>query len=173
MPQIARVSRFVLWICRHFTKSQIEQMVKELNDILANRNPEVKPKDDFREKHPHWRRYQPDPTPPHSTPPEPPRVRLNWKQLLIDLKKNGKRSSAGQCPQSAQPCAGNVALPGVLRAPRVPLLQQRERTFPGALQTVRQRHPGQSTLPQARQVVVSALRPSALPLERTSQQFSL
>ncbi len=36
MAQVTRVSRFVLWICRHFTKSQIQQIVKELDDILAN-----------------------------------------------------------------------------------------------------------------------------------------
>ena len=87
MSQVTRVSRFVLWICRHFTKSQIELIIKELGDILANRNPAVKPKDDFREKHPHWRRYHADPTPPATTPPAPARARLNWKQLLADLKK--------------------------------------------------------------------------------------
>ena len=86
MAQITRVSRFVLWICRHFTKSQIEQIIKELSDVVANRNPAVKPKDDFQEKHPHWRVYRADPTPPRTTPP-PARARLNWKQLLADLKK--------------------------------------------------------------------------------------
>jgi len=86
MAQATRVSRFVLWMCRRFTKSQIEQIVKELSDILANRNPEVKPRDDFKEKHPHWRQYHPDPTPPLTAPPVV-RPRLNWKQLLADLKK--------------------------------------------------------------------------------------
>ena len=86
MIQMTRVSRFVLWICRRFTKSQIEQIIKELNDILANRNPEVKPKDDFKEKHPHWRQYHPDPTPPQIEP-SVTHPRLNWKHLLADLKK--------------------------------------------------------------------------------------
>jgi hypothetical protein len=87
MTYVSRVSRFVLWICRHFTKSQIELIIKELDDILANRNPEVKPKDDFREKHPHFHCYHADPTPPTTTAPTPTRVHLNWKQLLTDLKK--------------------------------------------------------------------------------------
>lgn len=83
---MVQVSRFVLWICRHFTKSQIEQIIKELSYILANRHPEIKPKDDFKEKHPHWRRYHPDPTPPRTEPPVA-RPRLNWKHLLADRKK--------------------------------------------------------------------------------------
>ena len=43
-----RISRFVIWICSKFDREQIERIVRELQDILANRNPEVKPKDDFK-----------------------------------------------------------------------------------------------------------------------------
>jgi hypothetical protein len=42
------VSRFVIWICSKFDRQQIERIVGELQDILANRNPEIKPKDDFK-----------------------------------------------------------------------------------------------------------------------------
>ena len=42
------VSRFVIWICSKFNREQIERIVLELQEILANRNPEVKPKDDFK-----------------------------------------------------------------------------------------------------------------------------
>jgi len=91
---MTQVSRFVIWICRHFTKTQIELIIKELTDVLANRNPEVKPRDDFQEKHPHWRKYSVDPTPPRSTPPTPTSPKLNWKQLLVDSKKKtGKEVS--------------------------------------------------------------------------------
>ena len=43
-----RISRFVIWICSKFTREQVERIVVELQDVLANRNPEVKPKDDFK-----------------------------------------------------------------------------------------------------------------------------
>jgi hypothetical protein len=43
-----QVSRFAVWICQKFDRSQIERMVKELQNILANKNPDVKPKDDFK-----------------------------------------------------------------------------------------------------------------------------
>ena len=43
-----RISRFVIWICSKFNREQIERIVLELQEVLANRNPEVKPQDDFK-----------------------------------------------------------------------------------------------------------------------------
>lgn len=63
-----KISRFVLWICSKFTREQITMIVKELTEILENKNPEVKPKDDFKEKHPHYRNFYVDPKPPASKP---------------------------------------------------------------------------------------------------------
>ena len=59
-----RLSRFVIWICSKFTRSDIEFIVDELLDILKNRNPEVKPKDDIKEQQPNYRSFFVDPTPP-------------------------------------------------------------------------------------------------------------
>jgi len=64
-----RVSRFVIWICSRFTREQIEFIVKELSTILKSRNPSVKPKDDFKEKHPNYRKFIVDSTPPLTTQP--------------------------------------------------------------------------------------------------------
>jgi hypothetical protein len=64
-----RLSRFVLWVCSKFTKEQIEFIVKELTNILKNRNPAVKPKDDFQEKHPNYRKFFVDATPPLTQSP--------------------------------------------------------------------------------------------------------
>ena len=63
-----RISRFVIWICSKFTKAEIEVIVKELTDILNNRNPEVKPKDDFKENHPNYRNFYSAPKPPLTSP---------------------------------------------------------------------------------------------------------
>lgn len=63
-----RVSRFVIWICSKFNREQIERIIKDLQEILANRNPEVKPKDDFKEKHPNYREFSVDPNPPLKQP---------------------------------------------------------------------------------------------------------
>ena len=63
-----KISRFVIWICSKFTREQIEKIIRQLNDILQNRNPEIKPKDDFKEKHPNYRKFSVDPNPPLSSP---------------------------------------------------------------------------------------------------------
>ena len=44
-----KISRFVIWLCSKFNREELEKIVKELSDILANRNPDVKPKDDFKQ----------------------------------------------------------------------------------------------------------------------------
>ncbi len=63
-----RISRFVIWICSKFNREQIERIINDLQDILSNRNPEVKPKDDFKEKHPNYRNFSVDPNPPLKKP---------------------------------------------------------------------------------------------------------
>lgn len=43
-----RLNRFVIWLCSKFDREQLEQIVHQLQEILANRNPELKPRDDFK-----------------------------------------------------------------------------------------------------------------------------
>ena len=70
MSNLSGIARFVVWICSKFTKTEIEQIVVGLSDVLTNRNPEVKPKDDFKEKRPNYRSFIVDPQPPLAEPPE-------------------------------------------------------------------------------------------------------
>lgn len=86
-----KINRFVIWICSKFTRSEIEQIIKELSDILADRNPEVKPRDDFKEKHPNYRNFVVDPEPPLTASPKPT-PRLNWKELVVKYKEQYGRS---------------------------------------------------------------------------------
>jgi transposase-like protein len=79
-----KIDRFVIWICSKFTRSEIESIIKGLSDVLANRNPDVKPKDDFKEKHPHFRDFFVDPNPPLTESPKPTQPKLYWKELLAD-----------------------------------------------------------------------------------------
>jgi len=71
-----QVSRFVVWICSKFNREQIERIVKDLQEILSNRNPEIKPKDDFKEKHPNYRDFSVDPDPPLKKPVKKTEVKL-------------------------------------------------------------------------------------------------
>jgi hypothetical protein len=69
MSSSSRIARFIIWICSKFTRIEIEQIVTGLSDVLQNRDPEVKPKDDFKEKHPNYRQFSVDPKPPLTEPP--------------------------------------------------------------------------------------------------------
>ncbi len=65
---MSKITRFVIWICSKFTRAEIEQIIAGLSDVLGNLNPEVKPKDDFKEKHPNYRVFFVDPLPPLTEP---------------------------------------------------------------------------------------------------------
>lgn len=81
-----KIQRFVIWICSKFTRSEIEEIIQGLADVLANRDPAVKPKDDFKEKHPNYRNFFVDPEPPLTSPPKP-KPKLNYKKLLVEYEK--------------------------------------------------------------------------------------
>lgn len=55
-----KIIRFVIWICSKFTKIEIEHIVQELTKILSNQNPEIKPKDSFKQEHPNYRKFYVD-----------------------------------------------------------------------------------------------------------------
>jgi len=59
-----KVQRFVIWICNKFNREQIQHIVDELINVLEDKNPELKPRDHFREKHPKYRDFSADPSAP-------------------------------------------------------------------------------------------------------------
>jgi hypothetical protein len=65
-----KIIRFVIWICSKFSKLEIEQIVSELSKILSNQNPEIKPKDAFKQEHPNYRTFTVDSTPPLTSKPD-------------------------------------------------------------------------------------------------------
>ena len=85
---MSKIARFIIWICSKFTKNEIEQIIAGLLDVLEDRNPEVKPKDDFKEKHPHYRDFSVDPLAPLTEPPQPkePLPLKDYKQILAAYK---------------------------------------------------------------------------------------
>lgn len=115
-----KISRFVIWICARFYREQIEEIIRQLQEILDNRNPEVKPKDDFKEKHPNYRDFYVDPKPPHTEPPVSKETtpQLDWRDLLhtyqkqnnrplkpVKHRKNQKLPAKVVCPHCGAPAA--------------------------------------------------------------------
>lgn len=85
---MSKVSRFVIWICSKFTRKEIEYIVNGLLDVINNRNPEVKPKDDFKEKHPQYRKFSVDPLPPLTERPasQSDTTHKNYKLILEEYR---------------------------------------------------------------------------------------
>jgi putative transposase len=87
---MSKIARFVIWICSKFTKNEIQQIIAGLLDVLENRNPDVKPKDDFKEKHPIYRKFSVDPLAPLTQPQhakKEPTPSLDWRDLLASYEK--------------------------------------------------------------------------------------
>ena len=61
---VKKVQRFVIWICKKFNREQILHIVDELIKVLEDKNPELKPRDHFKEKHPKYRDFSADPLAP-------------------------------------------------------------------------------------------------------------
>jgi len=85
---MSKIARFVIWICSKFTRIEIEQIIAGLSDVLNNRDPEVKPKDDFKEKHPNYRNFSVDPLPPltESQTVKPSAQPKDYKVLLSEYQ---------------------------------------------------------------------------------------
>lgn len=86
-----KIARFVLWLCRNFTRQELEEMIQRLQQILSEREPEIPPRDDFKQQHPHYRDFYVDALPPLKEPAAAPLPRLDWKQLLADYEKEHGR----------------------------------------------------------------------------------
>lgn len=88
-----KIARFVIWICSKFNKAEVVQIINGLQQVLAERNPEIKFKDDFKEKHPNYRDYYIDPLPPLTQKPnkkESP-AGLDWQELLKAYEQRNGR----------------------------------------------------------------------------------
>ena len=82
---MTKIARFIIWICSKFTKTEIEQIINGLADVLQDRNPDVKPKNDFQEKHPNYRNFSVDPKPPLT------------ETSLLTLKKKPLQQKTTRC----------------------------------------------------------------------------
>lgn len=110
MPKIAR---FIIWICSRFTKAEIEQIITGLVDVLQDRNPEVKPKDDFKEKHPNYRDFAVPPLPPLTEAPKKVQsLHKDYRKLLAEYEQaHGTALSPVRYRSGSPPVPDLVACP--------------------------------------------------------------
>lgn len=88
-----KIMRFVVWICKHFNRDEILEIVDELVKVLNDQNPDLKPKDDFKEKHPNYRDFSTDPLAPiDAADIVKPVSKLNYKSLLLEYESTHGKS---------------------------------------------------------------------------------
>jgi hypothetical protein len=65
---MSKITKFVVWICSKFSRQQVEAIVSELTNILKDASSRFGPRDEFKEEHPNYRNFDPDPTEPLTEP---------------------------------------------------------------------------------------------------------
>ena len=99
------IPRLVLWLCRKFTRQDLQDLVEQRQEILAGRQPEPQPRDDFRQQHPHYRDFYVDPRAPLTPPPTPPPAApsLDWQQLCAQYQRQHGRPLSPVRRRAARP----------------------------------------------------------------------
>ena len=77
---MGKLSRIVIWLCRKFSRNELEKIIEELTSILKNPNSEVQLKNEFREEHPNYRDFRADGNAPLSAEELPARHKKKRKR---------------------------------------------------------------------------------------------
>lgn len=82
----------IIWLCKKFNREQLLELIDQLIKILHDKNSEIKPKDDFKEKHPNYRNFKADPLAPLNTAEFfESKSDLDYKNILAQYgKEHGK-----------------------------------------------------------------------------------
>jgi C4-type Zn-finger protein len=68
-PNMYKISRFIVWICSHFRREDIQRITAELTMILNDPNAKFMiKKDEFKEEHPNYRNFDADEDSPLNEP---------------------------------------------------------------------------------------------------------
>jgi len=84
--------KLIIWLCKKFNREELLELIHEINLILKDKYSNIKPRDDFKEKHPNYRNFKVDPLAPlEAVEFSKPAPNLNYKELLNQyLKEHGK-----------------------------------------------------------------------------------
>ena len=78
----------IIWLCKKFTRKELLELIDQLIKILNDKNSDIKPKDDFKEKHPNYRSFKVDPLAPLNAAQFSERKpTLDYKNLLTQYEQ--------------------------------------------------------------------------------------
>ncbi len=103
----------IIWLCHFLSRAQILDLIHELINVLENKYPEIQPRDNFKEKYPHYRDFEIDPLAPlEAAKFIKPEKQLNYKSLLDEyLHKHGKQL------QPVHPRKNSTVPPDIVECP--------------------------------------------------------
>lgn len=84
MHTIDAITALVRWLCRKLTLDELVRAAAIILEVINDQREDIKPRNDFQEKHPNYRKFTVDPEPPRLEPfPIPdPEPTLDYRQLL-------------------------------------------------------------------------------------------
>jgi len=109
-----RIISLVRWFCRQLTLKELSIAVSIFLEVLYDKRPDIKTKDDFKNQHPNYRKFGVDPEPPltECPPPKITQPSADWKQLLEQYRlKNGKRLKPVKRRHQASSVASSIRCP--------------------------------------------------------------
>ena len=80
-----RLKRIVHWLCSKFNRQELISIILDLIWILRDRDPEIKPRDHFKEQHPNYRNFYVDPLAPLPRLLKPS-LSLSYTNLLTEYR---------------------------------------------------------------------------------------
>lgn len=112
MHTIDAITALVRWFCQKFTLDQLITAAAIILEVINDQREDIKPRNDFEEKHPNYRKFTVDPEPPRLEPFPLPELEptLDYRKLLAkhrartgkELKPVSRREGAHLPPAGAK-----------------------------------------------------------------------
>jgi len=111
---VKRIVALVGWLCRQLSLDELFTAAAIVLEVLNGDRPDIKCRDAFRLEHPHYRKFDVDPTPPLTNAPAPQRRKptANWKTLIKE-----HRLRTGKDPEPVRRLDPATAVPHSTRCP--------------------------------------------------------
>jgi hypothetical protein len=93
MHTIESITRLVRWLCGKLTRDELTTAARIIDAVLKDERDDIRPRNDFEEKHPNYRKFAVDPNPPltEALPLHEPEPTLDYRELIAEhCRKTGK-----------------------------------------------------------------------------------
>jgi len=147
MHTIESITAFVRWLCGKLTRDELTTAAGIIDAVLKDEREDIRPRNDFQEKHPNYRKFNVDPNPPltEALPLHGPEPTLDYRELIAEHSTLSRRALSKKLCEAwgwVQPngalrdmvCrslmlelhrAGQIELPPVRFRPQNPMIRRR------------------------------------------------